>query len=152
MKRYDVSLKFVCVEEEAGPAQACNRPDKVVEYMRSAFEVNPDQESFWVILLNRKNFPKGRTMVTLGTATSSLAHPREVFRAAIMGGATAIICVHNHPSGDPAPSNADVHLTRQLREASKVVDIELLDHVIMGSPKADPLGLGYYSFRETGIL
>src|SRR5215212_6964193 len=107
---------------------------------------------FYVILLNRKNRPLGRIAITSGTATAALAHPREVFRPAIIGGATAIICAHNHPSGDPAPSAADVHLTRQLREASKAVDIELIDHVISGRATADPAGKGFYSFREAGVL
>ena len=90
--------------------------------------------------------------ITSGTATSSLAHPREVFRCAIREGATAVVCVHNHPSGDPGPSAADVQVTRQLREAAKAVDIELLDHVIIGRAGADPTGLGHYSFRAAGVL
>ena len=76
----------------------------------------------------------------------------EVFREAIRQGATAVVCVHNHPSGDPAPSAADVQVTRQLRDAAKAVDIELLDHVIVGRPGADPQGRGYYSFREAGVI
>ncbi|MDI1335808.1 MAG: JAB domain-containing protein, partial [Lacunisphaera sp.] len=75
-----------------------------------------------------------------------------VFRAAIREGATAVICVHNHPSGDPAPSAADVQVTRQLRDAAKAIDIDLLDHVILGRAEADPLGRGMYSFRESGVL
>ena len=90
--------------------------------------------------------------VTSGTATSALAHPREVFRSAVQNGATAIACVHNHPSGDPAPWSADVQVTRQLRDASRTMDIELLDHVILGEAAADPTSLGIYSFRQAGIL
>ncbi len=109
-------------------------------------------EKFWVLCLNRKNRLLKQVEVTSGTATSSLAHPREVFREAIRQGATAVVCVHNHPSGDPAPSAADVQVTRQLRDAAKAVDIELLDHVIVGRPGADPQGRGYYSFRGAGLL
>lgn len=109
-------------------------------------------EKFWVLCLNRKNRLLKQVEVTSGTATSSLAHPREVFREAIRHGATAVVCVHNHPSGDPAPSAADVQVTRQLRDAAKAVDIDLLDHVIVGRSAADPLGRGFYSFRESGIL
>jgi DNA repair protein RadC len=105
-----------------------------------------------VLCLNRKNRLIKQVEITSGTATSSLAHPREVFRAAIRHGATAVVCVHNHPSGDPAPSAADVQVTRQLREAARAVDIELLDHVIVGRAAADPRGLGYHSFRESGVL
>jgi len=63
-----------------------------------------------------------------------------------------VVCVHNHPSGDPAPSAADLHVTRQLREAAKTVDIAFLDHVIVGRTGADPLARGYYSFRDGGLL
>ncbi|HXA15049.1 MAG TPA: JAB domain-containing protein, partial [Opitutaceae bacterium] len=83
---------------------------------------------------------------------NTLVHPREVFRAAIREGAAAIICAHNHPSGDPMPSAADLQVTRQLREAAKIVDIILLDHVIIGRAAADPSGTGHYSFRTTGLL
>ena len=79
-------------------------------------------------------------------------HPREVFRAAIETSASAVVCVHNHPSGDPSPSAADVRVTRTLREAAQTVDIALLDHVIVGDAAHDPTGLGYYSFRDAGVL
>lgn len=109
-------------------------------------------EKFWVLCLNRKNRLLKRAEVTSGTATTSLAHPREVFREAIRHGATGVICVHNHPSGDPAPSAADVQVTRQLRDAARAVEIDLLDHVIVGRRITDPRGFGYYSFREAGVL
>jgi DNA repair protein RadC len=79
-------------------------------------------------------------------------HPREVFREAIREAASAVICVHNHPSGDPLPSAADLKVTQQLREAARAVQIDLLDHVIIGRPAADPAGRGHYSFREAGLL
>ncbi len=128
-----------------------NRPELIAEYMRpiaSGLEV----EKFWAACLNRKNRLLKLVEVTSGTATSSLAHPREVFRAAIRHGATAVICIHNHPSGDPAPSAADVQVTRQLRDAAKAVDIDLLDHVVIGRANADPQGRGFYSFREAGVI
>lgn len=132
-------------------APLLNKPELVAEFMRpyvSGLEV----EKFWVVCMNTKNRLKKLVEVTTGTATSSLAHPREVFRSAIQYGATAIACVHNHPSGDPAPSSADLHVTRQLREASHAVDITLLDHVIIGATATDPRGVGYYSFRQAGLL
>jgi DNA repair protein RadC len=91
-------------------------------------------------------------MISLGTLTCTLVHPREVLRAAIVASAAAIICGHNHPSGDPAPSAADIQLTRQLREACVAVDIPLLDHVVVGERDGDPMGKGYYSFREVGLI
>ncbi|MCC5842493.1 MAG: DNA repair protein RadC [Opitutales bacterium] len=111
-----------------------------------------DVERFWLLSLNRKNRLIRLSMITSGTATASLVHPREVFREAVRQGATAILCAHNHPSGDPSPSSADIQITRQLREASRAIQIDLLDHIIIGQPGADPRGLGYYSFSEGGLL
>lgn len=109
-------------------------------------------EKFWVLCLNRKNRLIKRVEITSGTATSALAHPREVFRAAVRESATAITCVHNHPSGDPSPSAPDMNVTRMLREAAKAVDIQLMDHVIVGRASSDPLAKGWFSFRDAGIL
>lgn len=109
-------------------------------------------EKFWVVCLNRRNRLMRTVEISSGSATSTLAHPREVFRAAIREGATAIACAHNHPSGDPAPSAPDMHVTRLLREASRTVDVQLVDHVIVGRRNLDPQGRGYFSFREAGLL
>jgi DNA repair protein RadC len=109
-------------------------------------------EKFWVLCLDRRSRLRRRVEISSGTATAALAHPREVFRSAVREAASLVVCVHNHPSGDPSPSAADIQLTRQLREAAAAVDIPLLDHVIIGRRGADPLGRGYYSFREAGLL
>lgn len=132
-------------------APLLNRPELVADYMKLVAD-GLEVEKFWVACLNRKNRLMKLVEITSGTATSTLAHPREVFRAAIRYGATAIICMHNHPSGDPAPSAADVQLTRQMRDAAKAVDIELIDHVILGRAGADPRGVGFYSFRQAGVI
>lgn len=128
-----------------------NRPDRVVSHFQSLV-FGLEVEKFWVLCLNRKNRLLKRVEITSGTATAALAHPREVFREAIREAASAVVCVHNHPSGDPAPSTADMQVTRQLREAARAVDITLLDHIILGRAAADPLGRGYYSFRSGGLL
>lgn len=133
------------------PAPLLNTPELIYAHMLPEIH-GLAVEKFWALCLNRKNRLLRRVEVTSGTATSSLAHPREVFRAAIREGATAVVCVHNHPSGEPGPSAADVQVTRCLRDASKAVDIELLDHVIVGLKEADPQGLGFYSFRQAGVL
>ena len=151
MRVYEAKLTYEATLFEVGYKALCSA-ELVYEYMKDTLEVHPMQEVFYVILLNRKNRPLGRIAITTGTVSSALAHPREVYRPAIVGGASSIICVHNHPSGDPAPSAPDMHITRILREAAKTVDIELLDHVILGRPECDPQGLGYYSFRNAGIL
>ena len=153
------AVQLVAVMEVArrvlGPPTAeaplLTRADLIAAYlapMTSGLEV----EKFWVLCLNRKNRLLKHVEVTSGTATAALAHPREVFRAAIRESASALVCAHNHPSGDPAPSSADVQITHLLREAAKTVEITLLDHVILGRAGADPLGRGYYSFRESGLI
>lgn len=84
-------------------------------------------------------------MVSLGTLGASIVHPREVFRLAIMQAVASVIMVHNHPSGNPEPSEEDRRITRRLLDAGKIIGIELLDHIVIG-PKA------YKSFREEGLL
>lgn len=126
-------------------------PDLVFDYMRQHVR-SLEIEKFWTLSLNRKNRLIKRTEVTSGTASNSLVHPREVFREAIRQGASAVICVHNHPSGDPAPSAADIKVTRQLRESANVLGIDLLDHVVCGSVDHDPNARGFYSFQEAGLI
>ncbi len=153
------SLQLIAVMEVArrvlragsGAAPDLGTPADVFAYLRpttSGLEV----EKFWVLALNRKNRLLKFAEVTSGTATGSLAHPREVFREAIRRGAAAIICAHNHPSGDPTPSRADIRTTRQLREAAQTIGIDLLDHIIVGDPRHDPSAQGFYSFAEAGVL
>lgn len=91
------------------------------------------QEHFGVVLLNVKNELIGQQIVTRGTATETLSHPRETFRLAIKQGAAHILVAHNHPSGSLDPSPADIHLTRQLLEAGQIIGIPVLDHLILGS-------------------
>jgi len=150
MRVYEASILYNLVQ--LGDDVKVDTPARVVEYLQSAFAQSPMQETLWVILLNRKNCAIGRVMITSGTLTGSLVHPREVFRPAILASAAAIIVAHNHPSGDPAPSAADLQVTRRLREAALAIDIELLDHVIAGYPESDPAKRGWYSFREAGLL
>ncbi|MBK8478560.1 MAG: JAB domain-containing protein [Opitutaceae bacterium] len=115
-------------------------------------ESYPMNEVFYVIFLNTKMKATGRCMISQGTMTATLVHPREVFRAACIAGAASIVVCHNHPSGDPCPSSADLQVTRQLREAARTVEIALIDHVVIGRTECDPAGRGYYSFREAGLL
>ncbi len=139
------------IAQQQGETPILNRADLVAKYLEPV-ACGLEVEKFWTLCLNRKNRLVKCVEITSGTATAALAHPREVFRTAIRESASAVICAHNHPSGDPAPSAPDVQVTRQLREAAKAVDIELLDHVIVGRASADPLRRGYFSFREAGML
>ena len=108
------------------------------------------KESLRVILLDTKYHLMRIEEISLGSLNESIAHPREIFRPALIYSAYAVIIAHNHPSGDPAPSEADHRLTRRLAEAAQLLQISLLDHVIIGSPigKKSP----FYSFKEAGIL
>jgi DNA repair protein RadC len=145
----EVARRAISLPSQESPV--LNRADLIAAHLDSVAS-GLDVEKFWVLCLNRRNRLRKRVEVSSGTATAALAHPREVFRSAIRESASAVVCVHNHPSGDPSPSAADIQLTRQLREAAAAVDIPLLDHVIIGRRGADPLGRGYYSFREAGLL
>jgi DNA repair protein RadC len=150
MRVYEAKLVYSLLS--LGDETHLERPEAVVDYLRSAFDEHPMQEAFYCVYLDRRDHPLGRHLITLGTVDSTLVSAREVFRGAILAGASSLIVAHNHPSGDPQPSSADIRVTRNLREAAKIIEIELLDHVIVGDPKADPIGLGYYSFRSAGML
>ena len=109
-------------------------------------------EKLWVLSLNTRGRLISCAEVSSGTATASLVHPREVFREAIAARASGVVVSHNHPSGDPQPSAADIAITRQLKESARIIGIDFLDHVIMGTPAADPAGRGWYSFRTAGLV
>jgi DNA repair protein RadC len=145
----EVARRVIVQEQNAAPQ--LQSAEAIATYCLP-FVRGLEVEKFWVLCLNRKNRLIRRVEVTSGTAGSTLVHPREVYREAIREGASAVVCVHNHPSGDPAPSAADIRVTRQLREAAQTVEIDLLDHVIIGTRSADPVGLGHYSFRAAGLL
>jgi len=150
MRVYEAKIVYNLVS--LGEDVQLNNPASVAKYVASIFEENPVVESFVTVMLDRRNRPIARHLVTVGTLTCALAHPREVFRAAILANAAALVISHFHPSGDPSPSAADIQLTRQLKAASLTLDIPLLDHVIVGDAKMDPLHKGIYSFREAGLL
>ncbi len=108
------------------------------------------RESLRVVLLNTRFHLLRVEEVSLGSANESIAHPREVFRPAIIYSAYAVIVAHNHPSGDPSPSQADHSLTRRLAEAAELLQIKLLDHIIIGAPAEGRAP--YFSFKEAGVL
>lgn len=108
------------------------------------------KESLRVVLLDAKHNLMRIEEVSLGSLNESLAHPREIFRPALVHAAFAVIVVHNHPSGDPTPSQADMSLTRRLVEAAQLLQIRLLDHVIIGS--GDNGRQPWFSFKGAGIM
>ena len=107
-------------------------------------------ESLRVVLLDTRYRLMRIESVSVGSMNESIAHPREIFRPAITYSAYAVIVVHNHPSGDPSPSQTDHSLTRRLAEAAELLQIKLLDHIVIGAPlEGNP---GYFSFKEAGVL
>ncbi len=110
-----------------------------------------DFESVRVICLNTKHKVLAVEEVTRGTLNESLFHPREAYRPALARQAHAVILVHNHPSGSVAPSDADKLVTRRMKQAGELLQIELLDHVILGAPRAGD-ERNYFSFKDEGLL
>ena len=108
------------------------------------------QEVLRVVLVDVRFCRITAVDVTKGTVNESLAHPREIFKPAIVHSAYAFFVVHNHPSGDPSPSEADIRLTRRLSEGSRLLQIQMLDHVIVGVPAVGQPG--YFSFKEAGLF
>lgn len=108
-----------------------------------------EKETFTVLFLNTRKRIIGFEIISNGTMDTLLVHPREVFRAAIMAGAHSIIVSHNHPSGDPTPSDADIRVTRDLIRAGQLLKMELMDHIIIGAPSANR-EKDYVSLREIG--
>ena len=129
--------------------QICDTPDTAANYWRLHVATNPyfnpECECFAVVLLNTRRRVKGHQLVSMGTLDTILVHPREVFRVAVISSASAVVLMHNHPSGDPTPSEADVKVTRDLIRAGQVLKIDVLDHIIMGNPN-------HSSFREMGYF
>jgi hypothetical protein len=143
--------KVISLRECPLPASLaeCDTPDKVVEYWRLHVAThpyfNPECECFVILLLNTRRRAKGHQLVTIGTMDTLLVHPREVFRVAVISNAAAVVLAHNHPSGDPTPSEADIKVTRDLIRAGQLLKIEVLDHVIIGNPNRSSLReLGYF--------
>ncbi len=111
-----------------------------------------EEEIFWILLLDtRSRLKRPPVEVSRGLINASLVHPREVFKEAIRTSCAAVILAHNHPSGDPSPSAEDLRVTRQLVEAGKIIEIDVLDHVILGR-RRDPDGTDFVSLRESGLV
>jgi DNA repair protein RadC len=108
------------------------------------------QESLRVLLLDAKLRLVRAEEIARGSVNECLAHPREIFRHAVVHSAYAVVVLHNHPSGDPSPSAADHRVTKNLLEAARLLQINLLDHIILGSP--DGGRTPYFSFREAGLV
>ena len=119
-------------------------PEAVVKAIRASVQ-DKAKEHFKLILLNSRNRVIAISTISIGTLTTSLVHPREVFKEAIMHSAASVVLAHNHPSGDPDPSEDDLKITKKLVESGKILGIEVIDHIIIGK-------IDHYSFREKGLI
>lgn len=119
-------------------------PEDAAKYMMEDLRYL-QKEHFVCLFLNTKNHIIGQETLSMGSLNASIVHPREVFRAAIKRSSASIICLHNHPSGDPTPSPEDIQLTKRLIDAGELIGIEVLDHIVIGDQK-------FVSLKEQGLM
>lgn len=144
-KRVDiVSLKMVKESSILYANRRIGTPDDAVELLKNLLE-GSDREMLVVCCLSSKNEPTNISVVSIGSLNSSIVHPREVFKIAIMSNAASIIIGHNHPSADTTPSKEDIDITERIKKAGDIIGIKLLDHIIIGDKN-------YLSLKEEGHI
>jgi hypothetical protein len=140
-------IKVVRVSEPA-PAATIDSPENALGYWRSVIErkrwFDASKEIVVVILLSTRYDVQAYSLVSIGSMNESIAHPREIFRPAVACGSFAIVLMHNHPSGNPAPSHSDRSLSERVQRCGELLQIRMLDHVIVGD------GNNYWSWEESG--
>ena len=144
-------LRLQVVKEEEFPYSCkvtINRPSDVRDLLTKSMEMHLEAEEVLIMVtIDAKHRVTGIFEVSRGSVSSSLVHPREVFKRALLMNASGIFVAHNHPSGDVTPSTDDTATTKKLKKAGEVLGVQLLDHLIIGDTLEE-----YYSFREAGIL
>jgi len=121
-------------------------PETAYKFIERVCELSSEpEENLMMLTLNTKNTVTGVFTVSKGSLNSSIVHPREVYKRALLNNANSIMIFHNHPSGDPAPSKDDIAITKRLEEVGKIIGIKLLDHLIIGDER-------FTSLKEGGIL
>ena len=150
MKRIQVSFeRVVLVKEKVGRYElprAIVDPQDAYKAIITITSVEEEaQEVFGILILNTKHKIVAVHEISRGSLNSSIVHPREVFKPAVLHNAAAIICFHNHPSGDPKPSEEDIAITKRLVEAGKILGIDVLDHIIVSDE-------GYTSLKGRGVM
>lgn len=139
------ALKFgPIISLSTEPTIRVKTPEDVYKLLKSTF-LHLGKEHFVSIFLNSKNMVLGWETISIGSLNACIVHPREVFNAAIKRRSASIICVHNHPSGNPDPSNEDIDITKRLMAAGEIIGIEMLDHIIIGHAH-------YISLKERGFM
>jgi len=148
----EIVLKTFFVRENNEPGRPfvfgprADGSDEAAKIARAIYEtLDADKEHFVLLAFNQKHRLIGYKHISTGSLTASLVHPREVFTAALEFRAAALVFVHNHPSGDPMPSQEDVEITRRLKECGEILGFRVLDHIILGEDRI-------YSFSDRGAL
>ena len=150
MSRIQVSFeRVVLVREKLGRYELPRKigsPEDAYKAITTITNVQEEaQEVFGILILNTKNKIVAVHEISRGTLNASMVHPREVFKPAILHNAAAIICFHNHPSGDPKPSKEDIEITKRLIEVGKIMEIGIFDHIIVGDDR-------YISLKGRGVI
>ena len=146
MMKDNLGLPIVRVRLEQDRAigkESVNTQDKAVEYIIREF-ADLDREVFMILNLDTALRPINLNVVSMGTLSETMVHPREVFKASILSNASSVIYIHNHPGGDVTPSDPDIAVTNRLTECGKILGIEVADHLIIGGRDGT-----YFSFQES---
>ena len=139
-------LKMVKEDSELYEVPVIKSPTEVYQAAKQLLALHEEpEEHFCIFCLNTKNKIVGVHTISIGSLNTSIVHPREVFKAAMLNNASGIICLHNHPSGDPEPSREDIESTRRLVKAGEIMGIKVLDHVIIGEQS-------YSSMKEKCLM
>ena len=149
-RRYRRVAVTYTVAREQPPAAwpRLSSPEAAADFAREHLTGHDDdREHFWVIFLNAQNGYTGHHLVSTGSLSASIVHPREVLGPALREGAAHLLLVHNHPSGDPTPSKEDVALTRQLAEGARLLGVRLHDHLVLGNGTSQ-----WVSLAQRGLL
>ena len=140
------TLKLVKENSTLYEVPVIKSPTEVYEAAKQLLALHEEpEEHFCILCLNTKNKIVGVHTISIGSLNASIVHPREVFKAAMLNNAASIICILNHPSGDPGPSRDDIETTHRLVNAGNILGIDVLDHIIIGDGR-------YISLKEQGMM
>lgn len=146
MKSVDIYKVMMVKDSSSRYEGKMTSPDEVTRWANMALNMGVlAEEEFWIICLDTKNNVCGVHMISKGNLNSSIVHPREVFKRALINNAASIIAIHNHPSGDPKPSQADIEITKRLKDAGELMGMPLMDHVIITDSS-------HCSLKERGMM
>lgn len=139
-----VKIQMIREKEVEVHSKKISSPKDAAKICKQVLE-NEDRENLIVLALDTKNNVNAINVVSIGSLNSSIVHPREVFKPLILANACSFIISHNHPSGNTTPSSEDINITKRLKECSKFMGIDLLDHIIIGNNE-------YISLKEEGLI